>query len=164
MSEITVNTFTTVNGVKIKVAVADDPGIQSANETGVVYKFLKLTEENVTSDDISSVKIIFTVDNSWILNNSVDIKRVILKRLEGDKWRDLPTELIDANKPEFVKWDIQIKTGYEAKSPGLSVFAIVGYQKTVEAKTPQDIVISLVLTVIFVIIMAILFVKHHHKL
>lgn len=150
--------------MKIKASIASKPSVTAVNGSGKVYKYLKIEKENIQDSSISAVTLVFTVENSWLLNNSVDDRRVILKRLEDGQWRELPTELIDASRPNFVKWDMQVRTGYEAKSPGLSIFAIVGYQKPVETKTPQDIVVSLVLVIAFMVVVTLQFVRHHHKL
>lgn len=162
-SEITVSTIGEVSGARIKASIAAEPLVKAVNGSGTVYKYLKIEKENIHDSNISSVTLVFTVENSWLSDNSLDSDLVVLKRLESE-WKDLPTKKIGPDTPAFVKWDIQVRTGYEARSPGLSTFAIVGYQKPQETKTPQDIVVPLVLVIAFMVAATVLFVRHHHKL
>ena len=91
---------------------------------------------------------------------------VLMKRLEGSNWKNLPTERLD-KKPGFVKWDIDLKSGYKSVSPGLSIFAIVAYEVSAvpeKQEVPMDIAISLIFVIAFVVILSVYYIRHHHKL
>ncbi|MBI3412807.1 MAG: PGF-pre-PGF domain-containing protein [Candidatus Aenigmarchaeota archaeon] len=164
VTEIIVKTLGEVTNAKITASVVSEPAISAGNETGVVYKYLKIDKENIKDNDISEVTLVFTVENSWLSGNNLDSDLVVLKRLESDVWKDLLTKKIGVDKPAFIKWDIYVKTGYEAKSPGLSLFAIVAHKTVEKPKTAENIFVSIALVTAFMVIATVLFLRHHHKL
>ncbi|MGQ9788793.1 MAG: PGF-pre-PGF domain-containing protein [Candidatus Hadarchaeaceae archaeon] len=92
---------------------------------GIVYRFIEITKENIADADISSVEVSFEVEKSWISANNLDPRMVALYRYNSGTWMALPT----------------MKTGedatyvfFQATSPGLSYFAIMG--NVVVSSTP----------------------------
>ncbi len=85
---------------------------------GKVHSFITVTKAATLKDaDVSSAKIRFAVEKSWITANNVDKNKVVLQRFADGKWNALSTTLKSESGDEV---------NYEATSPGLSVFAITG--------------------------------------
>ncbi len=91
------------------------------NITTEVYKYLdiKLTsnETYVGETGIASMTFTFAVEKSWIVENNIDKQTVEMLRYHDDEWQHLNTTLISENDAVIV---------YEAETPGLSTFAVVG--------------------------------------
>ena len=116
-----------VSGASIQITESSAPGSNFAisSDTGAVYKYLQITKTNINDSDISSVKIKFQIEKSWLTSNGIDPSTVKLKRLVGSTWTDLPTVKISEDTTYVY---------FEATSPGLSLFAITG-QKIVTASS-----------------------------
>jgi PGF-pre-PGF domain-containing protein len=91
------------------------------NVTPTIYKYLdiKLTsnETYVGETGIASMTFTFTVEKSWIFEKNIDKQTVEMLRYHDDEWQHLNTTLISENDTVIV---------YEAETPGLSTFAVVG--------------------------------------
>ena len=66
---------------------------------------------------VTHASIEFQVLRSWLEQNYVGENDVVLLRLDGNNWSELPTQ---------ENWSDNAYVHYEAQSPGLSVFAISG--------------------------------------
>jgi hypothetical protein len=76
---------------------------------------LSIDKENLGDEDISSVKISFQVEKSWISSNDIDKVTVALYRYDGGEWDKLPT---------FEVGEDSVNVYYESVSLGLSIYAI----------------------------------------
>jgi PGF-pre-PGF domain-containing protein len=89
--------------------------------SGNVYRYIQIDKTNITDSYVTSVKITFFVENSWITANNIDDSTIALYRYANGAWTKLSTTKTNADSTY---------TYYEATSPGLSVFAIIGEKKT----------------------------------
>jgi PGF-pre-PGF domain-containing protein len=97
--------------------------------SGVPYRYLSIEAENITEEDIANATIRFKVNLSWIEENGIDKRTILLQRYDEveKKWTPLPTEKIGEENRSLL---------YEALSPGFSIFTITGNIK-VEV-TPKE--------------------------
>ena len=94
--------------------------------TSKVYKYLdiKLTSNEIYIGEtgIKNMTFSFSVEKSWIENQSFDKFTVKMMRYHADEWQELNTSY--TNETEDLVY-------YTAETPGLSIFAVVG-NKVVE--------------------------------
>lgn len=87
-----------------------------------IYKYLNinLTANNIyiKQDEIETMKIRFKVLKLWMTNRDIDSSTIKLMRYHDGKWQNLTTDLIDGNDDNYLF--------FEAETPGLSTFAVVG--------------------------------------
>ena len=83
----------------------------------------------MTDNDISKVKINFTVPKSWISGNSINESTILLKRYDGSSWTSLVTAKLSENSEEIL---------FNAESPGLSVYSITGEPLPTQASPSQS--------------------------
>ena len=120
IQEIEISVENDVANVSITLEETTKPeeaDIAIAIDVGAVYKYLSIEKTNIENGDISEAKIKFKVEKSWIIANSIDPDTIILKRLVGDAWVELPTVKVSEDDTYYY---------YEAVSTGFSVFAITG--------------------------------------
>jgi PGF-pre-PGF domain-containing protein len=111
-----------------KPNVSDAPGIS--------YRYLNITAENLTQEDLKNATIRFRVNLSWIEENEINEEKIALQRYnttEGN-WTELTTERIGKENKSFL---------YESVSPGFSIFAITGEVRV--APTPSPVAPTLTL-------------------
>jgi len=101
-----------LSNVKIVVMPSSVP---QAIETGKAYAYIEISA-NVSDNDLKEVRINFQVPKNWIEANGLSEDSISLYRFAG-KWVRLETKKISSD-PSFVH--------YQALSPGLSYYAIVG--------------------------------------
>lgn len=91
------------------------------NRTLEVYKYLdiKLTSNEIYVGEtgIESMYFTFNIEKSWIIEYNIDQETVEMLRYHDGEWQHLNTTLITENETILV---------YEAETPGLSTFAVVG--------------------------------------
>jgi len=129
-SSIQIVTFTpSSNQKKVKLTVSSFNGKPAevedipeiSQETHEVYKYVdvKLTSNNtyIGESGVESLTFTFTVEKTWINENQIDKSTVLMFRFHGEEWQQLETTLISENETAIV---------YEAETPGLSTFAVVG--------------------------------------
>lgn len=122
IQEIQITTVNAVNNVQLTFTKSSTlPSTVSAAPSGKVYNYITIDKQNIRDADVSSVKIKFKVEKSWLTANNVDENTVKLNRYTTS-WQALST-----TKLSFDTTNVY----YEATSPGLSVFAISGQQKAV---------------------------------
>ncbi len=81
---------------------------------GEIYSYVKLTFSTLA---VEQVKIKFRVPVSWLKERNVSPATVRLLRYEKSVWKELNTQIINRTRDYVV---------YQAISPGLSYFAVVG--------------------------------------
>jgi PGF-pre-PGF domain-containing protein len=89
------------------------------NETIYEYLDIKLLSDSgyVEEDKIESMKFEFKVKKQWIEEKHIDKNTVTLKRYRDSRWHNLSTMLLRENESYIF---------YEAVTPGLSIFVVVG--------------------------------------
>jgi PGF-pre-PGF domain-containing protein len=105
------------NATNIKIAIATAPQQTSLGANTNEYSSFQIAATNLSDDNVNSVVIDFKVDRNWLSNNQIPENGVNLYRYENGEWTRLNTSLLRSDETyEY----------YEAKSPGLSMFAIAG--------------------------------------
>ncbi len=115
----------TLSNVKIETTKILQKPAEVTQPSGTVYHFIKIDKVNMTDADVSSAKIGFQVEKSWIDSNNIDENKVTLNRFSGGTWAALATTKTGEDATYVF---------YSADSPGLSVFAITAEEKP--APTP----------------------------
>jgi PGF-pre-PGF domain-containing protein len=115
-----------LKGVKLTVSTLEYKPeeimeIPTKNNSVYVYQYLdiKLTadDEYIEEDGIESMRFEFKVKWSWINENNIDKKTILLVRYHDTEWQNLTTTYLGENDTYVY---------YEAETPGLSTFAVVG--------------------------------------
>ncbi len=115
---IRISVKNSVNDVQITVTKIDEkPPSVTVNVDGVVYRYLKVDLQNVSSSDIAKTIIGFKVEKSWINANYVDKQSICLQRYEDGEWSKLPTYKVNEDAANIY---------YRAETSGLSIYAITG--------------------------------------
>jgi len=125
-----------------------------------VYLYLDL-EINAESSDISSLMISFKVEQSWFAENNIDQNSITLLRYHNNSWQELATSKTDEDATYVY---------YEAETPGLSTFAIVGNLKltTTDSGFPWifliiGIVVAAIVVLFFLFKKGFLYVEDKHQ-
>lgn len=124
-----------------------------------VYLYLDL-EISTDESDLSSVKLSFKVEQSWLTQYSIDKDSIILLRYHNNSWQELATSKTNEDATYVY---------YEAETCGLSTFAIAG-----SIKITQDtgfpwifVIIGIVVAAIVVLFilfkMGFLYIEDKHK-
>ena len=112
--------------VKLQVSNLKEKPVEVTNElniadTSKIYKYLNIkliaNDEYIGESGISTMTFTFTVEKTWIKNHSLDKYSIKMMRYHNDTWQELNTTYI--NETEDILY-------FEAFTPGLSVFAVVG--------------------------------------
>jgi len=107
-----------INYVQLDFTGIDSkPNWISQAPIGTVYKYIGIDKLGIGDNDISQIKFKFQVDKSWITQKSLDPGKISLLRYANNQWNILATTKTGETASKYE---------YEAISPGLSVFAIVG--------------------------------------
>jgi PGF-pre-PGF domain-containing protein len=125
--ELRVNANLTNVGITIKESSKPTEAPEPVPTTGKVYKYVEISKTNIYDENISEAKIKFKVEKSWLTNNSIDSSKVSLKRWYNNRWEELSTNKISEDA---------VYAYYEARSTGLSVFAITGIVELEVVKEP----------------------------
>ncbi|MBI4895729.1 MAG: PGF-pre-PGF domain-containing protein [Candidatus Aenigmarchaeota archaeon] len=119
-----------VNSQISSVTVSVDKLSSAPSTTGAVsgkaYKYLTV-EKSVNNTVLKEITFDFSVEKSWLTNNSVDEGTVALYRYTT-KWDKLATLKVNSNATHVM---------YEAVSPGLSYFSIAGEQSVSQCTSGQ---------------------------
>jgi PGF-pre-PGF domain-containing protein len=103
----------------------------NAPKQGKVYQSYEILPTVVTNADLEYVTMKFKVDKSWLSENSYEAEEMVMLRNADDVWVALETKKLD---------DDSSYVYYEASSPGLSLFAIVGRTNLeASASIPEEI-------------------------
>ncbi|MFB6088821.1 MAG: PGF-pre-PGF domain-containing protein, partial [Candidatus Aenigmatarchaeota archaeon] len=90
---------------------------------GHLYRYMDIEVENIGEHDLKEVRIRFSVNRSWITNNSIDKGKIFLNRYVDGEWKKLDTKELSESSDKVM---------YESTSPGFSYFAVSGEEKTEE--------------------------------
>jgi PGF-pre-PGF domain-containing protein len=86
------------------------------------YAFMEILVEELEDANMENIKISFSVDNSWLVENQKENNEVVLYRLQGTTWvPQATTKLLDD----------QETTNYRANIEGFSYFAIGMQEKKI---------------------------------
>ena len=106
---------TNENTTNVKIVVTKLNTAPSTDYTGAeVYKYIQIDHTNIENAQITSVKIKFKVEKSWLTSKGVNKENIVLLRYTT-KWTELKTTIVGEDS---------LYVYYEALSPGLSLFAI----------------------------------------
>ena len=100
--------------------LAKDVALPVAKEEGLLYKYLSISKEKVTTSEMSDVKIKFKIPNTWFINNSIIPSSIEMKKLIRNNWVSMPTVSLGA--------DSKFRS-YESTMQNLSIFAITGIRQ-----------------------------------
>lgn len=106
-----------VSGGTVKIIEWDKNPVTLEPE-GTSYSFVEIQESNIANDLVASVKIKFKIKKAWLTEHGFERSEIYLARYDGTKWVKLVTA--------YVSQDSDGDYHYEATSPGLSYFAIMG--------------------------------------
>jgi PGF-pre-PGF domain-containing protein len=121
--EIEINVRNEVSNVSIMLQqFIGKPDVSKA--PGISYRYLNITAENLTEEDLKNATIRFRVNLSWIAENEIDEEEITLQRYNetAENWIELPTRKIGEENESML---------YESISPGFSIFAITGEMKII---------------------------------
>jgi PGF-pre-PGF domain-containing protein len=122
----------------------------SMKNTSKVYKYLdiKLTSDGqyIRENGISTMTFTFAVEKTWIENENIDKQSVEMMRCHNNTWQHLNSTYL--NESETVIY-------YQAETPGLSVFAVVGSTNVMSSDTYAPETANIPLEAIFGIVTAI---------
>jgi PGF-pre-PGF domain-containing protein len=117
--------------VNMKSFASKPSGVDELDE---VYKYLEITVGGVTTSKIDDASIQFEIPESWLYDNNVTRRNVVLLRWIDSDWKELTTTFISSED------DINL---YKATTPGFSYFAIgakerVAAENSNTAETPSS--------------------------
>jgi PGF-pre-PGF domain-containing protein len=128
--QVTVRVTENVSNAQITVKEASLPAGASlaiSSDNGAIYKYLNITT-TVPSSKIANVTIKFKVEKSWITANDINSSTIALERYVNGQWVKLTTTKLSEDS---------IYIYFEAQSPGLSIFAIIGEKNITPSVTPS---------------------------
>lgn len=110
-------TGTALENIVVTAAVASGPetGTGVPLPPGTVYTYVEISPVNFKS--ITGALISFVVPQSWLDNNHIAPRDIVMYHRVGSDWQPLPTTLVDVTNGQ---------ANYTASSPGFSLFAITG--------------------------------------
>jgi len=127
LKQISINVRNRANNVKITVTkLVGKPATIVHNVSGKVYKYIEINAENLADENISEVKIQFSVNKTWIFDNNINRATIALNRYHENNWERLTTQEVDEDN-DYVY--------YEAISPGFTTFAVTGEEVGVTTTT-----------------------------
>ncbi len=88
------------------------------------YQTMSITvgrEGTISDDNADNINIQFRVSKEWIRENGIDPASIRLTRYHDETWSDLPTDNMDQDSKFYY---------FSARTPGFSVFEIVGDEAT----------------------------------
>jgi PGF-pre-PGF domain-containing protein len=118
LTELYIEVKNRVVSVSISIEqLPQKPADVTVDVSGKVYRYVKITKENLDDENIAQGKIKFKVEKSWINANNINVTTIALYRYTNGQWNRLATNKIseDSNYVFF-----------EAATPGFSYFAISG--------------------------------------
>ena len=85
--------------------------------------------DNISDSLVRGADVTFRVPKSWLDSHHVSKHDVVLLRHDGDRWRDLDTEVVGENSDEVI---------FSAESPEFSFFTIAGILPVAEDDDDDD--------------------------
>jgi PGF-pre-PGF domain-containing protein len=130
VDQVTVRVTETVTNVQITVKDSSLPtgaSLAISSGKGAIYKYLNITT-TVPSSKIANVTIKFKVEKSWITANNINSSTIALERYVNGQWVKLTTTKLSEDSTYIY---------FEAQSPGLSIFVIIGEKNITPSVTPS---------------------------
>ena len=93
-----------------------------------VYAYIEITPNGFSTNNVKQAKVDFKVEKSWLADNGFKQEEMALNRYHGEKWNELPTEVLS---------DDDTYVYYRAITPGFSSFAILPKIEAVNVTTEQ---------------------------
>jgi PGF-pre-PGF domain-containing protein len=100
----------------IMLAVTETQDVPVDGPSGAVYCYLETDLSYTTDEGIEDAVFEFSVPLSWLAEQGLTVRDVVLMRYHNGVWTALPTEVIGESGNEV---------HYRATSPGFSYFAVV---------------------------------------
>jgi len=113
IEDIILNSKKEMKNIRLRVEKMDAKPASVAPPPGQVYKYIEIVAENITSDNLESATIIFTVEKAWF-GTKYNMSTVALMRYTT-AWTELQTTMTGQNSTHYI---------FEATTPGFSYFAI----------------------------------------
>ncbi len=120
VSRITIETRESVSDIKVVTEKLDARPQGIKEPSGKAFRYLNITT-SLNASSVSLVRIKFSVNKTWMMNNSLAAADMFLARYSNETWNRLRTRNIMENTTYYE---------YESESSGFSIFAIAG-EKTV---------------------------------
>jgi len=121
INQITLAVNKDVRGVTFTINSYDLLPEESAKISGFnTYKYFDIQTKNLEENDIDSATIRFKVDPSWIKQNQLSTKEIILQRFTNGFWSALPTTFVERDAEYYY---------FDAITQGFSYFAITANKK-----------------------------------
>ena len=111
-----------------------------------VYEYFDVNI-NTEEDDLVSVKLTFTIEQEWFVENTIDEYSIALYVYDSAEWIALETTMIGKDTASVY---------YEAYAPVLATFAIAGDQPVSEMQQPFllfFVIVGAILTTVFFVLM-----------
>ncbi len=115
ISSVSVSLQSGESSVRVRVDALEGPST-ALDPPGAedVYQLLEITGDAPEQASVSEVLLQFRVPREWIESHGYDQDDITLERLAAD-WQTLPTDVIGADGGDVL---------FQARSPGLSIFAV----------------------------------------
>ena len=122
------NTGRKLTNIELKITKKDSP-IVDANTP---YAYVQFQETNFQDSDLTDIMIRFRILKSWFKDNGVSQDDVVLRRLVGTKWTELPTKYLSEDSRYYI---------FESTSPGFSYYSLSTKKPTEKkpAVTPNPV-------------------------
>jgi PGF-pre-PGF domain-containing protein len=116
LTKIEFNVKSKIEDAELSIrALTKKPATPQTISSGKVYQYFEITGDKI-KNSLNEMTISFKVEKEWIGNNNYDPQKISLNRFT-DKWEKLDTKF---------KGETGLYYYYEAKTSGLSYFAISG--------------------------------------
>ena len=119
ISDLEVYVNRELSNIKITVESLVSQPSEVTTPDGVVYDFIQITLSNFDNDDLESIDLSFEVPKTWVEENNIDYKTIIMQRYNNG-WEELETSGAGSSEDYYQ---------YTAESPGFSYFVITGEEK-----------------------------------
>ena len=126
VTRITINAHSTIRNASIMIQPLGITALIT-NVSGIPYCYFNVTTTNLTDSDIASATIEFNVNKTWINERNIDEATITLNRYSDNNWSVLPTLKIKEDNASLY---------FGAETPGFSLFAISGKEKTAPPSAP----------------------------
>ena len=159
LDSISVTATKTLQNVVVTVQTLSEipQGITPPSKEVYLYLDLEISTEE---SDLSSVKLSFKVEQSWLTQYNIDKDSIILLRYHNNSWQELATSKTNEDATYVY---------YEAETCGLSTFAIAGSIKiTQDTGFPWifviiGIVVAAIVVLFFLFKMGFLYIEDKHQ-
>ncbi|MBT5030449.1 S8 family serine peptidase [archaeon] len=108
-----------LSNIKITVESLASQPTEITTPEGTTYDYMQITLSNFENEDLDSVDLSFEVTKTWVEENNIDYRTIILQRY-NEGWEELETSGSGSSEDYYL---------YTAESPGFSYFVITGEEK-----------------------------------